>query len=96
MMPRMKTITVILDADADGTIHLPLPEELRHGKVEVTATLKAAGASSSTAQTAADKVARRKIALRELRELGGLTDVIPDPAAWQLEMRQDRTLPGRD
>ena len=35
----MSTITAILEADADGSLHLPLPEELRHGKVRVTATL---------------------------------------------------------
>ena len=30
----MSTITAILEPDADGTLHLPLPEELRHGKVK--------------------------------------------------------------
>jgi hypothetical protein len=38
----MSTITVILEPDADGTLHLPLPEELRHGKVRVEARLEAA------------------------------------------------------
>ena len=36
----MSMIKAILDADADGTLHLPLPPELRQGKIEVTATLK--------------------------------------------------------
>jgi hypothetical protein len=44
----MSTITAILEADADGTLHLPLPVELRHGKIEVTATLKPANGASST------------------------------------------------
>jgi hypothetical protein len=93
----MSTITAILEADADGTLHLPLPAELRHGKIEVTATLKAATETSSTlARATPEMVARRKAALRELRGLGGLRDVIPDPAAWQRETRQDRPLPGRD
>lgn len=35
----MNTITAILEPDADGTPHLPLPENLRQGKVIVTATL---------------------------------------------------------
>lgn len=39
----MSTFTAILEPDPDGTLHLPMPEELRHGKVEITATLKAAG-----------------------------------------------------
>jgi len=38
----MSTITAILEAEADGTLHLPVPEELRHGKVEVVATLRSA------------------------------------------------------
>jgi hypothetical protein len=36
----VSTITVILEAASDGTLHLPVPEELRHGKVEVIATLR--------------------------------------------------------
>ena len=35
----MSTITTILEPDADGTLHLPLPEELRHGKIRITATM---------------------------------------------------------
>ena len=31
----MSTITAILDPDADGALHLPVPEELRHGNVRV-------------------------------------------------------------
>lgn len=93
----MSTITAILEADVDGTLHLPLPAELRHGKIEVTATLKAAnGTSSSVTKATPEMVARRKAALQKLRELGGIRAVIPDPAAWQRELRRDRTLPGRD
>lgn len=93
----MSTIKAILEADADGTLHLPVPEELRHGKVEITATLKAADAPSSTLRRASPQmVAQRKAAFQRLRELGGLRQTIPDPAAWQREIRQDRSLPGRD
>ncbi len=38
----MSTIKVTLEADADGTLHLPLPAELRHGKLTVTATIETA------------------------------------------------------
>lgn len=38
----VSTITAILEPDADGTLHLPLPAELRHGKVKVEAKLEAA------------------------------------------------------
>lgn len=37
----MSTLTAILEPDADGTLHLPLPEELKTGKVKVVATLEA-------------------------------------------------------
>jgi hypothetical protein len=45
----MSTINVILEPDADGTLHLPLPPELRHVKVEVTATLKPANGDAQGA-----------------------------------------------
>lgn len=49
----MSTINAILEPDADGTLHLPLPPELRHVKIEITATLKPAnGAASSVPQDA--------------------------------------------
>ena len=40
----MSTITAILEPDADGTVRLPLPPELRHAPVKVTATLETASA----------------------------------------------------
>ena len=36
----MSTITATLEPDADGTLHLPLPPELRHGKLKITATVE--------------------------------------------------------
>lgn len=93
----MSTIVAILEADADGTVHLPVPPELRHGKIEVTATLKPANGMPSAAPRATLEMLRRRAeAFQRLRELGGLRDVIPDPVAWQRESRQDRPLPGRD
>ena len=46
----MSTITTILEPDADGTLHLPLPEELRHGKIRITATLQRATEESHLAR----------------------------------------------
>jgi hypothetical protein len=37
----MSTITAILEPDANGSVHVPLPPEFRHSKVKVTATLEA-------------------------------------------------------
>jgi hypothetical protein len=31
----MSTITAILEAEADRTLHLPVPQDLRRGKVKV-------------------------------------------------------------
>jgi hypothetical protein len=83
----MSKITAILEADADGTLHLPLPPELRNTKVRVTATLEAA--------TAAQERRTPLEALKELRKLGTFKD-IKDPVAWQRAQRRDRPLPGRD
>ena len=87
----MSTITAILEADADGTLHLPLPAELRHGKIKVEAKLEAA--PPADAPTGKDTPLE---AFKELRKLGGLRHLIPDPVAWQREQRVDRPLPGRD
>jgi len=83
----MSTIQAILDVEADGSVHLPLPAELRQGKVMVIATLTKV-AESAPASRAVDYL--RKIAAR-----GGLKS-IGDPMRWQQEIREDRALPGRD
>lgn len=84
----MSTITAILEPDADGTLHLPLPDHLRHGKVKVVASLESASEDGGGKGTPLE-------ALKELRKLGAFKDVA-DPVAWQREQRKDRTLPGRD
>ena len=38
----MSTINAVLQPDPDGTLHLPLPPELRHGPLQVTATVEPA------------------------------------------------------
>jgi len=38
----MSTITAILEPDADGTLHLPIPPELRHQVIRVKAELEPA------------------------------------------------------
>jgi hypothetical protein len=86
----MDTITAILEPDADGTWHLPLPIELRKSKLRVTATLQAVR-DSNESPSQEDALA----ALRKLRELGTFKD-LTDPVAWQRQIRQDRPLAGRD
>lgn len=87
----MSTITAVLEPDADGNLHLPVPAELRHGKVRVVATLQSEP-DVIPGETRETPLA----ALKELRKLGGLRDLIPDPVAWQRAQRKERPLPGRD
>jgi len=86
----MSTITAILEPNAGGTLHLPLPVELRQSKLQVTATTQALR-DPSDRPTKEGALA----ALRKLRELGAFKE-IADPVAWQRESRKDRPLPGRD
>ena len=46
----MSTITTILEPDPDGTLHVPLPEELRYGKIRITATMQRATEESHRAR----------------------------------------------
>lgn len=87
----MSTITAVLEADADGTLHVPLPEELRGVKVKITATIGRAE------QTGEEQKARREKALaaiQNLQERGNFKDI--DAVAWQREIRADRPLAGRE
>jgi hypothetical protein len=65
--------------------------------LRVEATLEAADESESAPRLATpEMLGQRREALAALRAMGGLKDVIPDPAAWQREQREDRPLPGRE
>ena len=90
----MSTITAILEPHADGSLHLPLPPEMRHGKVRVEAKLEALPPTSDPGVTPPNATPLE--AFKVLRAAGGLRHVIPDPVAWQREQRADRPLPGRD
>jgi hypothetical protein len=46
----MSTITAILEPDADGTLHLPLPEAWRHQSIKVKAKLEPVTQPSAQAQ----------------------------------------------
>ena len=86
----MSMITAILEADADGTLHLPLPPDAPRGRVKVIASVEALPSETPAARGTPLE------ALRELRKRGGLRHLIPDPVAWQREQRRERPLPGRD
>jgi hypothetical protein len=91
----MSTITAILEPDADGTFHLPLPAEFRRGKVKVTVTPATLDESGESRRATPEMVRQLKEALARLRELNPFREVAY-PVAWQREIRQDRPLPGRD
>lgn len=48
----MSTITAILQASADGSLHLPLPAELKSGRIRVVAQLEAVPAGETSVRTA--------------------------------------------
>lgn len=89
----MSTITAILEADSDGSLHLPLPAELRRGKVRITATLEAA--EEQPADTEAQRQRRLGEIMDRIRKRNPFQD-IADPVARQRELREDRPLPGRN
>jgi hypothetical protein len=70
----MSTITAILEPDADGSLHLPLPKDLRRGKVKVTATLEPAETQPDEAEA---KMEAALAALGRLRELGTFKNDLP-------------------
>lgn len=88
----MSTITAILEPDADGTLHLPVPAELRHGKVRVEAKME----SAETPPLSEEQRKKELLEIMErIRARNPFKDV-PDPVAWQREMREDVVLPGRE
>lgn len=100
----MSTITAILTADEDGSLHRPLPTELQHRRVKITATIEAAdelpeGPSRYVVLAVTpEMIARREKAFEALRRLHDRNHYrdIEDPVAWQREIRKDRPLPGRE
>ena len=88
----MSTITAILEPQADGSLHLPVPVEMRKGKVKVIATLTPV---SGSAQQESGQRLKALDSLGRIAARGGIKN-IPDPARWQRELRQDRPLPGRE
>ena len=84
----MSTITAVLDADPDGTVHLPLPPDFRGVRVRVEATIE-------VDQPAVHAAGGLRAIMRELRDHNPFRGV-SDPVAWQREAREDVQLPGRD
>lgn len=68
-----------------------IPTDVKNGnrvKVEITLTQKPVTQSKANGR-------RAVAALKAIADRGGIKS-IPDPVAWQREIRKDRPLPGRD
>ena len=84
----MSSITAVLDACPDGTLHLPLPPDLRGIRVRVEAKLEAAS-------SAAKRPVELRAIMQKIRDRNPFRGV-SDPVAWQRAAREDVRVPGRD
>ena len=92
----MNIVETDIEISADGSVKLlsPLPAWLRPGRAHAVMTVTALEDSSARTQrqmpvATPEMLAKRVAAFEGLRELGGLGDMIPDPLAWQREMREE-------
>lgn len=97
----MNTLETDIEIGADGNLRLlsPLPAWLKPGRAHVLMTVEALPEQnqpkSQKLTASPEMIARRAAALEEIRTLNPYRD-ITDAAAWQCEMREDRTRPTRD
>ena len=87
----LKTYKACLKNDRLEWLETPPPVSDRELLVDVSISL--ADAEPPAPQKSG---ARAMAALEELAKMGGLEHIIPDPVAWQREIRKDRVLPGRE
>jgi hypothetical protein len=90
-----------VEVGVDGSLRLlsPLPEWLKPGRAHVVLTVREEGVVKGKRvipNATAEMLAKRVAALEGLRASGGLGEIIPDPMAWQREIREDVVLPGRE
>ena len=90
-----REITAIVEPDEDGTVHVPVPPELRTGRFKVTAWLEPVDESGRPLPATPEMIERRAEALEAVRKANPFRG-IKDPVEWQREIRKDRPLPGRD
>lgn len=69
------------------------PPALNGGTTDVLVTIMSSGQPAHDDK--AEMRRRRVEALERIAERGGIKSM-PDPVAWQREMREDRPLPGRE
>lgn len=67
-----------------------VPPEAAAGSIDVDVVIR-----TKSELTNDERRQRLKVLFEQIRQSGGITS-IPDPAAWQREIRLDRLLPGRE
>jgi hypothetical protein len=80
---------VIVPEDHKLHLDLDVPEYIPVGEVDLVVTI---APHSESRHNVEELIA----ALDEVAQRGDLAKAIPDPSAWQREIRQDRPLPGRE
>ncbi len=89
----MDTIDVILTPSADGTLHLPLPANLRRGPVHVVATLAAQEAESIPEHAIVRLCHDLDADGLKAGEIGTVVHVYEGAAAYEVEFIHGRTRP---
>ena len=97
----MNTLESEVEVSADGSLKLlgPLPAWLKPGRMHMflaASDISPLPTKRRVPPASPEMVEQRKAALARLQTMGGLKDVIPDPAAWQREIRSDVQMPGRE
>lgn len=93
----MNTLETDDEVSADGSLKLlsPLPDWLKPGRAHVLLSVPN-GTSPKPKRViptaTPEMLAKRAAAFEAIRAMGGLKDVIPDPVAWQREIREDVVL----
>lgn len=82
-----------MQPDKNGTVHVLIPEECGQATVRVVVTKEPV---ATLPEVDMSKIKTPLGAFKELRKVRGLSRIIPDPMAWQREIREDRPLPGRE
>ncbi|MFZ4767766.1 MAG: hypothetical protein ACOYMN_22695 [Roseimicrobium sp.] len=96
----MTTMEADVELSSDGSLKLlsPLPAWWKPGRAHVKLMVADAVISQKVTEVTGDETDDGSVlwAMKQLRKLGGLRDVIPDAAEWQREVRRDRPLTGRE
>lgn len=80
----MNTIRATLEPDADGTLHLPLPPELRQGKLNVVATVERAEPTAGDATASSPGIRVPDLHPGAMQPAADFDDPLPDEF-WQGE-----------